>query len=277
MSYSFTAREFNPCTNDAPGLIYLSYCTLLILLHRPFIENNKDDGPRTRLSFSSLTICTNAATRCVDVAEKMHYRDFLVVSWRFAIYPIFTAALIHIYNAASEDNIVADVAKANLTKAMTVIQRLSRLSEGAAKLYAVIKQLMDTRNISVHHAEDSDTEMKERKSKRKKKQQSANQSSEGFMSGKTSDVGRGSLVPKSVSPQPLPQPVISTVPSVEPGTERKSCSSGGSTPSSILNGDWINGLYPCIEQEQRLAQPTSSAPPVAPVDAQRKFTALYET
>ncbi|KAI7850219.1 fungal-specific transcription factor domain-containing protein, partial [Circinella umbellata] len=131
------------------GLIYLTYCTLLVLLHRPFIEREKKNGHDTRLSMSSLTICTNAATRCVDIAEKMHYRDFMLVSWSFSIYPVFTASLIHIYNAASTDIIVADVAKSNIIKAMGVIKRLSKLSPAAGRLFNILKQLMETRNISV--------------------------------------------------------------------------------------------------------------------------------
>ncbi|KAI9262802.1 fungal-specific transcription factor domain-containing protein [Helicostylum pulchrum] len=143
------------------GLMYLSYCTLLILLHRPFIE--KDGGQKTRSSQSSLSICTSAATRCVDIAEKMHYRDFLLVSWNFAIYPVFTAALIHIYNAANPDSIVSDVAKSNLIKAAGVIKRLSKLSSGAGRLYVVLRQLMKLRKIDIDSCELSDTDVAPKK------------------------------------------------------------------------------------------------------------------
>ncbi|KAI9483643.1 MAG: fungal-specific transcription factor domain-containing protein [Benjaminiella poitrasii] len=128
------------------GLMYLSYCTLLILLHRPFIENN---GGMTRSSQSSLSICTSAATRCVDIAEKMHYRDFLLVSWNFAMYPVFTASLIHIYNATNPDTIVSDVAKSNLWRACSVIKRMSKISIAAARLYDVLTQLTKIRDISM--------------------------------------------------------------------------------------------------------------------------------
>jgi hypothetical protein len=89
--------------------MYLSYCTLLILLHRPFIE--KEGGEKTKSSLSSLSICTSAATRCVDVAASMHFRDFLLVSWNFAIYHVFTASLIHIHTVANSGSVVSDLAK----------------------------------------------------------------------------------------------------------------------------------------------------------------------
>ena len=278
------------------GLIYLTYCTLLVLLHRPFIEREKKNGHDTRLSMSSLTICTNAATRCVDIAEKMHYRDFMLVSWSFSIYPVFTASLIHIYNAASTDIIVADVAKSNIIKAMGVIKRLSKLSPAAGRLFDILKQLMETRNISVgahvlsdltdddqqHHQAQS------AKGKRKRRQRRVSNSSPppssssvpplpqvqpqqqpqqhyqaappgtspcnaqpGFkvgMSPRTSDVGRGSS--SAGSPSPLSSHMVAVGQTNTPNTlynhhqqqtpDRPS--SGGSTPSSLVNGDWINGL-----------------------------------
>ncbi|KAI9006292.1 fungal-specific transcription factor domain-containing protein [Phycomyces nitens] len=140
------------------GLIYLSYCTLLILLHRPFIEKNGEQ--KTRSSLSSLSICTSAATRCTDIAEKMHYRDFLLVSWNFAIYPIFTAAVIHIYNAANPDSIVSEVARANLVRSVLVIKRLSKMTHSAERLYNILIKLMEFNKIPFNHHDLSDQEEK---------------------------------------------------------------------------------------------------------------------
>ncbi|ORZ13577.1 fungal-specific transcription factor domain-domain-containing protein, partial [Absidia repens] len=122
------------------GLMYLSYCTLLILLHRPFIE--KEGSEKTKSSVSSLSICTSAATRCVDVASSMHFRDFLLVSWNFAIYHVFTASLIHIHTAANSGSIVSDVAKGDLVKSVRVVKRLSNLSTAACQIHQVLLRLM---------------------------------------------------------------------------------------------------------------------------------------
>ncbi|GAA5805936.1 hypothetical protein HPULCUR_011462 [Helicostylum pulchrum] len=238
------------------GLMYLSYCTLLILLHRPFIE--KDGGQKTRSSQSSLSICTSAATRCVDIAEKMHYRDFLLVSWNFAIYPVFTAALIHIYNAANPDSIVSDVAKSNLIKAAGVIKRLSKLSSGAGRLYVVLRQLMKLRKIDIDSCELSDTDVAPKKRARttnwdtttKKPRpistKGKQRSTEGNTTTKVSDVGRGASMEKTYINRSSSAELIS--PSANVLSDSEVCSTH-STPSSMSNGDWINGLYSQLQSE----------------------------
>lgn len=247
------------------GLMYLSYCTLLILLHRPFIE--KDGGQKqTRSSQSSLSICTSAATRCVDIAEKMHHRDFLLVSWNFAIYPVFTASLVHIHNASNPDNIVSDVAKSNLVKAMRVIKRLAMISNGAGNLYNILQQLIKQSNISVPdfspdddeeqiHEEIIDTNKKNsnrnnkpimkistaiqqtNSSPRKAASRSRNEINSPEFKGKLSDVGRGGTPRGSCSP------------STHILSDSEMINSATSTPTSVGNGDWINGLYSSLQTE----------------------------
>lgn len=127
-------------------MIYASYYTLLILLHRPFIE--KEGGPNTRSSQSSLSICTSAATRILDVALKLNYRDWLLMSWNFVIYPVFTAAVIHINNATSPDKRLAQLAKENMVKSSTFIKNLAATSPGAAQLHYILDQLTKLRDIT---------------------------------------------------------------------------------------------------------------------------------
>lgn len=245
------------------GLMYLSYCTLLILLHRPFIE--KDGGQKTRSSQSSLSICTSAATRCVDIAEKMHYRDFLLVSWNFAIYPVFTASLIHIYKAADPDTIVSDVAKSNLAKACSVIKRLSNLSTAAGRLYGVLDQLTKIRAIEMDQPEqpddDIDPSLKHRfwcgPSQKRKPQKictrsnakTADEPTQEDLSdsaGRVSDVGRGSgsNIHRVNTQRDSSTELVS--PSTAILSDSEVFTSPHSTPSS---GDWINGLYSSLQSE----------------------------
>lgn len=236
--------------------MYLAYCTLLILLHRPFIENDQELH-RNKLSSSSLTICTNAATRCIDIAEKMHYRDFLLVSWNFALYPIFTAALIHIYNAASSDSIVSDVAKTNLVRSMAVIRRITKLSPAAGNLYEVLKKLVAHRGISVEDLTDGeDTADSLKKPVRKRKQRSTqakNRVEETNTSTGNAATRTSSLSPKVSDVRGGPQPETTsrrgTTASSTSDADRASAS-GGSTPTSVMNGDWLNGFYSGLEQQE---------------------------
>ncbi|KAG1376233.1 hypothetical protein G6F61_007775 [Rhizopus arrhizus] len=137
-----------------PDVLHLCYFTLLILLHRPFIEKGQGN------STSSINICTSAAIQCVDLAEKMHYRNFLLVSWNFVIYPVFTAALIHIYNATQSDNQTAVEAKGHLKRAIAVIRQLGKLSVGANQLHTLLLDLTKFQKIDV-----DDDDKKKRKTR----------------------------------------------------------------------------------------------------------------
>lgn len=119
------------------GLVNVCYYTVLILIHRPFIENDSS----LLVSQVSLSICSNAAIRCVDIAEKIHSQDPILVTWGFVMYPIFIASLIHVYNAKHPDSIVSDVAKANLFRALNLLRRFSKLSPVANKIYTALYDL----------------------------------------------------------------------------------------------------------------------------------------
>ncbi|CAO3681246.1 unnamed protein product [Rhizopus stolonifer] len=127
------------------NILHLSYYTLLILLHRPFIEKA---GSSPGLQ-SSLNICTDSAVKIVEIAENMHYRDFLLVSWNFAIYHVFTASLIHIHNANDTDSQFSFTSKQHLRRAIKVIERLNKLTKGATKLHQLLLDLAKIRNIDV--------------------------------------------------------------------------------------------------------------------------------
>ncbi|GAA5805450.1 hypothetical protein HPULCUR_010966 [Helicostylum pulchrum] len=135
------------------GLLCLSYCTSLILLHRPFIEKQDDNRKSKLTSQGALTICTNAAIRIVEVSESMHYRDFLMVSWGFALYPVFTATLIHIHNSSNPDSIVSDVAKSNLMRSLAVVDKLCLLSPMASKMGVILKKVVSLSPVFVDNPE----------------------------------------------------------------------------------------------------------------------------
>ncbi|KAG2234509.1 hypothetical protein INT48_007322 [Thamnidium elegans] len=153
---SLLAQDHVPILSMS-GLLCLSYCTSLILLHRPFIEKQESDdtdGKKSKLSSQgALTICTNAAIRIVEVSESMHYRDFLMVSWGFALYPVFTASLIHIYNSSNPDSIVSDVAKSNLMRSLMVVDKLCLLSPMASKMGVILKKVISLSPVFVDNPE----------------------------------------------------------------------------------------------------------------------------
>ncbi|KAG1152744.1 hypothetical protein G6F37_000410 [Rhizopus arrhizus] len=76
---------------------------------------------------ASLAICTSAAVRIIDIADRMNYRDFL---WGFSLYSTITATLIHVFNARSSDKTTAQAAKSKLVRALAVIDKLNLLWPG---------------------------------------------------------------------------------------------------------------------------------------------------
>ncbi|CAO3627843.1 unnamed protein product [Cunninghamella echinulata] len=142
LQISTSSTYFDPACNDEGlfalrGLVNICYYTVLILIHRPFIEKD----PLLLVSQVSLSICSNAAIRCVDIAEKIQSEDSVLVTWGFIMYPIFIASLIHVYNAKHPDSIVSDVAKANLLRALNLLKRFSKLSPIAYKIYTALYDL----------------------------------------------------------------------------------------------------------------------------------------
>ncbi|KAG2200532.1 hypothetical protein INT47_012318 [Mucor saturninus] len=156
-SQSLLAQDHVPLLSMS-GLLCLSYCTLLILLHRPFITKedtlNKDSSySDNHASQSALEICTHAAIRITEVSERMHYRDFLLVSWGFALYPVFTASLIHIHNCFNPDSAISSVAKSNLVRAFAVVDKLGMLSPMAVGMGAVLKKVVALSSLFVDDPE----------------------------------------------------------------------------------------------------------------------------
>ncbi|RCH82973.1 Transcriptional activator of fatty acid utilization, partial [Rhizopus stolonifer] len=108
------------------GPISLFYYTSLILLHRPFIKHDPENKKLS--SQTSLTICTSAAIKVIEISECMNYRDFLLVSWCFALYPLVSAILIHAFNAQSSDKTITTTAKSNLVRGLALMDKLNSLS-----------------------------------------------------------------------------------------------------------------------------------------------------
>jgi hypothetical protein len=267
------------------GLMYLSYCTLLILLHRPFIE--KEGVEPTKSSASSLSICTSAATRCVDVAASMHFRDFLLVSWSFAIYQVFTASLIHIHTAANSGSVISDVAKGDLIKSVSVVKRLSKFSTTAGRIHQVLLRLMKMGNIPYDAlSEDEENEdqgaggskahvNKASKKRRRSKATPAlttpsaasnsdsnarstifdhrEDSARGDGKFTTSSTSRIAELRQNQSTANLPKNLNASIQVTSTPTPTQQhddpSNSANSTPTSVVNGDWINGLYSSMQQD----------------------------
>ncbi|CEJ04546.1 hypothetical protein RMCBS344292_18501 [Rhizopus microsporus] len=167
----------------------------------------------------------------------MHYRDFLLVSWNFAIYPVFTASLIHIYNATNKDRDIAEAAKSNLAKAVCVVERLAKVSINASKLHGLLLELAKARGIDIQ--QDKHATKPDRKRKKKGPREAFDQEPVNHHLALCSS-------PSGTSPNPGSSiTMLSDTEGCIPSSQ--SCSSAD---------DWINGLH-YNQQQQQQQQPAA--------------------
>ncbi|KAI8095243.1 fungal-specific transcription factor domain-containing protein [Thamnidium elegans] len=183
--------------------VLLCYFSLLILLHRPFIEAMAN-GKKPRSSYSSFRIGTSAATRGIRIASQMTIRDFMMFPYSFSLYPVLQCCLIHMYNTKNPDARISAPAKADLTKGIGFISRLRAMSSTAQRLYRLLKTIMDNKEIEVLvPASDSEDSIRSRD----------NSVDSSYMSTRISDVGRGCTTSnKRVKQQPSSGNIMASSP-----------------------------------------------------------------
>ncbi|KAI8391513.1 fungal-specific transcription factor domain-containing protein [Radiomyces spectabilis] len=179
--------------------VLLCYFSLLILLHRPFIEQVKPGKPKARPSYSSFRIGTSAATRGMRIAGQMSRRDFLMFPYSFSLYPVLQCCLILMYNTKNPDARISAPAKDDLAKGLTLINSLSTMSHTAEKLNGLLTTIMSNKDVDVSVKQaDADAD------KKKKNQLDGIKTN---LPSRLSDVGRGTPI---ISMQSSPKEVHAT-------------------------------------------------------------------
>ncbi|KAF9187858.1 hypothetical protein BGZ50_001714 [Haplosporangium sp. Z 11] len=122
--------------------IHISYYTVLILLHRPYMVPSSLTKSKLSESMPSLNICVSAANSLTHLAERLVQDDNIQYCWSFLTYEVFTASLIHLTNSASLDIRLQSQARKNLVKAIGFMKALGRRWFNAAKFSMVLEDLM---------------------------------------------------------------------------------------------------------------------------------------
>ncbi|RCH83372.1 hypothetical protein CU097_003453, partial [Rhizopus azygosporus] len=141
--------------------VLLCYFSLLILLHRPFIEAKPSGHKKARSTYSSFSIGTSAATRGIRIASQMTIRDFLMFPYSFSLYPVLQCCLILMYNTKNPDARISAPAKADLVKGINMISRVRVVSSTAKRLYNLLKTIMGQQKIELSDSEDSNRSFQE--------------------------------------------------------------------------------------------------------------------
>lgn len=145
-------------TAPAPTLelcqIHMLYYTSLILLHRPFIP-----GPTqptgTPSIFPSASICTFAANKILDIvvclmAEKGRLQNVN----NYALYFMFTAGIIFINDALSDDAMFAFEAKISINKIIRAMDEVETTWITSARHCNILGELAGLRDINLTNVDE---------------------------------------------------------------------------------------------------------------------------
>lgn len=150
LQYKLPNTQAGEMAPDPPSPIcqlHLIYYTTLILLHRSFIP-----GPTQTQSPNNLPsyrICESAATSVLDIINIMLGENHLKYVYNFSVFFVFTAGIIFIKLASSDDANRAFDAKININRIMRALDELEITWLNAARCCNILGELAGLRDIKL--------------------------------------------------------------------------------------------------------------------------------
>jgi hypothetical protein len=141
--------QYDPSSDqplDAPTLVlHMLYHSALMLLHQPYSAGQQ----------TSHSVCSHAANAITDIADTLMKRNILRYSLNVVVYCLFTASVIHTYNATQEDPSISQPAKVNLAKSINVLSELKNVWPTAHKYVDLLQGLVDLKDVQLDSSKDS--------------------------------------------------------------------------------------------------------------------------
>ncbi|GAA5966610.1 hypothetical protein JCM3765_005674 [Sporobolomyces pararoseus] len=142
---------YNPASSKVPAphvlALHLQFYSSLILLHRPFIPGQ--NSPQSPGSFPSHSICTTSANAIANIVTIWRKTFTLRQCPPFVTYPLFSAAIICVYNA-SFDEALARPAKIHLRQCMDALKEMELQWGSAIRAYELLHGLVDLRDAELN-------------------------------------------------------------------------------------------------------------------------------
>ncbi|GAA5916517.1 uncharacterized protein JCM6883_005446 [Sporobolomyces salmoneus] len=142
---------YNPASSKIPAphilALHLQFYSSLILLHRPFIPGQNSLQPLG--SFPSHSICTTSANAIANIVTIWRKTFTLRQCPPFVTYPLFSAAIICVYNA-SFDEALARPAKLHLRQCMDALKEMELQWGSAIRAYELLHGLVDLRDSELN-------------------------------------------------------------------------------------------------------------------------------
>ncbi|KAL8286842.1 hypothetical protein RQP46_003848 [Phenoliferia psychrophenolica] len=142
--------SYNPASKKVPPphvlSLHLQFYSALILLHRPFIPGQNSETSPTH--FPSHSICTTSANAIANIVSTFTKTFTLRQCPPFLTYPIFSAAVICVYNAGF-DEALARPAKQYLSQCMNALKEMELIWGSALRQYELLHGLVDLRDAEL--------------------------------------------------------------------------------------------------------------------------------
>ncbi|KAI9247321.1 fungal-specific transcription factor domain-containing protein [Sporodiniella umbellata] len=142
--------------------MHMLFYTTLILTHRPFIPGHEKGS--TQSVFPSASICTFAANKILHITESLLAESRLTDINNYALFFMFTAGIIFIYNASLSDEAVAAESKHNVNKIMNAMDEVEKIWSTSSRHCNILGALAGLREIDLERVDESYTQS-QRKSK----------------------------------------------------------------------------------------------------------------
>ncbi|KAG1151176.1 hypothetical protein G6F37_004737 [Rhizopus arrhizus] len=144
--------------------LHMLFYTTLILTHRPFISGHTQIPSYS--VFPSASICTFAANKISDITESLLIESRLTHVNNYALFFMFTAGIIFIYNAASSDTMFAFEAKISINKIIRAMDEVEKTWITSARHCNILSALAGLREIDLECVDESYTRSKNKKRRR---------------------------------------------------------------------------------------------------------------
>ncbi|KAJ3408244.1 hypothetical protein HDV05_005075, partial [Chytridiales sp. JEL 0842] len=128
--------------------LHIFYHTCLILLHRPKMMSSLRDTPQSVQYTPSFSVCQSSATEIASVIRKVSATNPSFYYFTpFVAFCIFQSGLIHVMsNQVCTESVVVEAARRNAEVHVKALQGIARYWFMAGRLFAVLKNLMDSSN-----------------------------------------------------------------------------------------------------------------------------------
>ncbi|SDA02837.1 BZ3500_MvSof-1268-A1-R1_Chr11-1g03181 [Microbotryum saponariae] len=141
---------YSPASKRVPPphvlTLHLQFYSALILLHRPFIPGqNSEVSPG---NFPSHSICSTSAIAIANIIQVFRKTFTLRQCPPFLTYPLFSAAIIFVYNA-SFDEALARPAKVYLAQCMDALKEMELIWGSAIRQWELLNGLVDTSEVDI--------------------------------------------------------------------------------------------------------------------------------